>query len=202
MEIITKGSATMETGLQSNEVRIPKFDLKGVFTSPPDPQHSHLAPSQHYFKSSFARSLSTFGSSPQSKSLDFTINYGYPQPRFGADQDDGQVSGDEGTLLYGPLLESPLSMPPMYNGRRMGEEPAEAQDERTKDGKPVTEQSTESLASSSSVATVVPNVWTSNAQVCVFCLVHFITLSDPVHVIPTSCQTNNRPCIPAMSSDA
>lgn len=154
----------METRLQSNEVRIPKpeFDLKTSFTGS-DLLNSSTGSSgsggaQHYFKSSFARSLSTFGSSPQSQSLDFTINYGYPQTRFSSSIDEEQTG-------YGNAAtheNSPLSMPPMYSCGAMQEDVGQGTGSIEK---PVTEQSTESLVSSSSVATV-KNVWTGNAQVC------------------------------------
>lgn len=162
--------ATMETRLQSNEIRIPKpeFHLRsngtGDLNTSMTSNGSEREPgsSSHYFKSSFARSLSTFGSSPQSKSLDFAINYGYPQI---IDDDDGP------TLMNSTLLQyCPLSMPHMFSGdedcflrRALREE---------KPGM----QSTESLASSSSVATTVKNVWTGvgNAQVCVYQIAPFL----------------------------
>lgn len=156
----------METRLQSNEIRIPKPELKTSFdllnTSNGSTGDNNC---QHYFKSSFARSLSTFGASPQSKSLDFTINYGYPQARLNSSIDEEQQPGgldkgdDEGTLLYSTLLE-PLSMPPMFDCGEMQQKV-----DRIRNEKPVSKQSTESLVSSSSLATV-RNVWTGNAQVC------------------------------------
>lgn len=129
----------METRLQSNEVRIPKpeFDMKNSsFGS--DTLDGSQTGGSHYFKSSFARSLST----PQSKSLDFSINCGYGQPT---------------RLNYSieevPMEESPFSMPPITFTSD------------TEDGC-CTELPPESIAISSSVNTAVKNIWTDNAQVC------------------------------------
>lgn len=151
----------METRLQSNEVRIPKpeFDLKGSSGTATGPDLSSSSSSNnynHYFKSSFARSLSSFGSSPQSKSLDYAINYGiHPQQqqRFSSIDEDGD------SLLRYETNHSPFSMPPIYS---TSTDFFEDEDAAAEAGKPATEQSTESLVSSSST---VKNVWT-NAQVC------------------------------------
>lgn len=163
----------METRLQSNEVRIPKpeFHLKSSSSSGTgdllNTSMTSNGTSSHYFKSSFARSLSTFGSSPQSKSLDFAINYGYPQI---IDDDEGS------TLMNSTLLEHcPLSMPHMFSSAGgVGGEDCFLR-RAMREEKPGMQQSTESLASSSSVATTVKNVWTGvgNAQVCVSSIAPF-----------------------------
>lgn len=180
----------METRLQSNEVRIPKpeFDLKTSFTGS-DHLNSSTGSSgsggaQHYFKSSFARSLSTFGASPQSQSLDFTINYGYPQTRFSSSIDEEQTG-------YGNAAtheNSPLSMPPMYSCGAMQEDEGQGTGSIEK---PVTEQSTESLVSSSSVATV-KNVWNGNAQVCRLFASPFLCYSHKPNRKFTRVQTTTR----------
>lgn len=150
----------METRLQSNEIRIPKpeFSVKtsrGSDSLNTSTGSNSSSNSHHYFKSSFARSLSTFASSPQSKSLslDFAINYGF----------NGE--GAEDSSQYPNNHCSPLSMPPIYSHieQRFGDEEEVAQDQRDC-GKQ--EQSCESLVSSSSMATVRNvDVWTG-AQVC------------------------------------
>lgn len=155
----------METRLQSNEIRIPKPEF-GVKSSNSQTGSDGLNTSgsssssncHHYFKSSFARSLSTFGSSPQSKSLslDFAINYGN--------------SGED----YHNSHFSPLSMPPMYSHSHLDQQ--RFCEEEGDGGKLVTDHSCESLVSSSSLATVRNvdvdvDVWTgnTNAQVCLLC---------------------------------
>lgn len=161
------------TTMQSNEVRIPKpeFATGDNNTSP-------------YFKSSFARSLSTytFGSSPQSKSLDFTINYGFNHDE------------DEGTLINSTALfeQCHMSMPPVFTSRRCTTRTAMGGDATRM---PAVEQSTESLASSSSVATTVPNVnvWT-NAQVrylltCLFFAIKCKHATSCTHVASSASPT-------------
>lgn len=119
-----KTSISFQVSGEMERIAKPEFDLKGgysgsaVLNTSTGNNRSNSSP--QYFKSSFARSLSTLGS--QSRSLDFSIN-GYPQEF------------------------SPLSMPLCSETR--------------------TERSTESLISTSSVATIVrKSVWTGNAQVC------------------------------------
>lgn len=183
---------TMETRLQSNEIRIPKpeFDLKSSYlntsTGSTGSQNSSTNSNgtsgnncqQHYFKSSFARSLTNFGSSstPQSKSLDFAINYGFNSIAEGDDELNlldkhhhhlNHHQQQHFLHLQNGGSNSPLSMPPMYSTRYDQED--EEEEEVTGNERDETEkreQSSESLVSSSSMATV-KNVWTGgNAQVC------------------------------------
>lgn len=125
----------MESGLQSNEVRIPKaapsitssnpFIKQRSETGPPslsssvNPPDFDLGSPCQYFKSSFARSLSMH--SNQTKSLDFGINFGLsrsatireettPAPcSFGMEK----IAGDYSIDTPPPL---PLSQPPTLNG--------------------------------------------------------------------------------------
>lgn len=122
----------MESGLQSNEVRIPKtatstsFKLSGVFSAPKakgeepggpasNPPDFDLGSPCQYFKSSFARSLSMH--SHQTKSLDFGVNFGLSRSATiremtttASGKDAAYSDGEDFDLECPPPL--PLSEPP------------------------------------------------------------------------------------------
>lgn len=160
----------MDTRLQSNEIRIPKpeFDLK-----------SSIGDSCHYFKSSFARSLS-FAGNNQTKSLDLGMN-SYSCNRFASIDEAAVTNGganhhhhhhnDYSGQCDDDGERSPLSMPssmminlsnthPRHNNGFNG-----AVDE---DLNPHLHQQSSLSSSTATLATVTENVWTGNgnAQVC------------------------------------
>ncbi|XP_050073798.1 uncharacterized protein LOC126561596 [Anopheles maculipalpis] len=123
-------SKTIETHLQSNEVRIPKksneFD---VTTSAGGGSGGGGGPPCQYFKSSFARSLSfsqgpggapgggggvrgPYGGAEQhfTRSLDFDVNY---DPIGGGDRNDGDGGGPHQTMMM-MMMGTPSSASPVY----------------------------------------------------------------------------------------
>lgn len=156
----------METRLQSNEIRIPKpeFHLKNG----PDSLNNNSSSS--YFKSSFARSLSSFGggSGSGSRSLDF-VNTSCCY----SDCDD---TPEQGTLLHHEDSDSPLSLPHFATSGYAVESDSE-------DLRRIPEQSSESLVSCSSVATTVKQVGVSS---------HLAVLRDSSISISIPGQANSR----------
>uniref|UniRef100_A0A2M4CQQ3 Putative lysozyme-like protein n=1 Tax=Anopheles darlingi TaxID=43151 RepID=A0A2M4CQQ3_ANODA len=110
-------SKTIETHLQSNEVRIPKktteFDMTGAGGG---------GPAVQYFKSSFARSLSfsqgpgggggPYGAADQhfTRSLDFDVNYD-PGMLLGSGNGGGTVSRQMTPASASPVFEEDLGQP-------------------------------------------------------------------------------------------
>uniref|UniRef100_A0A182FHC3 Uncharacterized protein n=1 Tax=Anopheles albimanus TaxID=7167 RepID=A0A182FHC3_ANOAL len=112
-------SKTIETHLQSNEVRIPKksseFDMAGV-------GGGAGGPAVQYFKSSFARSLSfsqgpggggPYGAADQhfTRSLDFDVNYDPSMLLAGVGSGGGSASRQMTPASASPVFEEDLGQP-------------------------------------------------------------------------------------------